>query len=48
MLRTSWAYSLREEDLVAYLMEFGFDTTGKVEELRKRYHKKIINLASKT
>lgn len=39
MLRTSWAYSLRQEDLVAYLMEFGFDTTRKVEELRKRWGK---------
>ncbi|XP_065361937.1 uncharacterized protein LOC135955515 [Calliphora vicina] len=39
MLKTSWAYSLKREDLVKYLSQVGKDATGNVDELRKRFAK---------
>ena len=36
-LRVSWAYTLRREDLLTYLEEFGCQTTGTVDELRRRF-----------
>lgn len=36
MLKVSWAYTLRKEELTSYLAEFGANTTGSVEDLRKR------------
>lgn len=41
MLKTTWAYSLKREDLVLYLNEFKLETSGTVEELRKRWAKFI-------
>lgn len=37
VLRVSWAYSLRKEDLNSYLADFGCETGGTVEEQRKRF-----------
>lgn len=37
MLKVSWAYTLRKEELMTYLNEAGMDSTGNVEEMRKRY-----------
>lgn len=39
MLRASWAYSLKRDELVSYLKEFNLDVSGTVEELRKRWAK---------
>ncbi|XP_073815797.1 uncharacterized protein [Musca autumnalis] len=36
-LRISWAYTLRKEDLVAYLEEFKRSTSGTVDQLRRRF-----------
>lgn len=36
-LRLSWAYSLRKEELITYLSEYDRDTSGTVEELRRRF-----------
>lgn len=37
VLRVSWAYSLRKEELCGYLTEFGCESGGTVEEQRKRF-----------
>ncbi|XP_037805787.1 uncharacterized protein LOC119599916 [Lucilia sericata] len=37
MVRTSWAYTLRKDELVQYLEEFDLDASGTVEEMRKRF-----------
>lgn len=37
VLRVSWAYSLRKEDLSSYLAEFGCEVGGTVDEQRKRF-----------
>lgn len=36
MLRTSWVYTLKKDDLINYLKEFGLESSGTVEELRRR------------
>lgn len=42
MLKSTWAYSLKREDLVSYLNEFEISSTGNVEELRKRFAKFLV------
>ena len=37
MVRTSWAYTLRRDELVQYLEEFNLDVSGTVEEMRRRF-----------
>ncbi|XP_037811072.1 uncharacterized protein LOC119603190 [Lucilia sericata] len=41
MLKSSWAYTLKRDELSSYLNEFKLDTVGTVEELRKRLAKFI-------
>ncbi|XP_065368773.1 uncharacterized protein LOC135961204 [Calliphora vicina] len=36
MVRTSWVYLLRKEELSQYLEEFALEATGSVEEMRRR------------
>lgn len=36
MVKTSWIYQLRKEELIAIAEEFLFDSSGSVDELRKR------------
>ncbi|KAH8356648.1 hypothetical protein KR084_006473, partial [Drosophila pseudotakahashii] len=36
-LGTRWIYSLRKDELINFALEFGFDGTGKVDEMRKRF-----------
>uniref|UniRef100_A0A1A9VSJ9 Uncharacterized protein n=1 Tax=Glossina austeni TaxID=7395 RepID=A0A1A9VSJ9_GLOAU len=36
-LVTTWAYALHQDNLVEYLTEFQLDTSGFVEDLRKRW-----------
>lgn len=36
MVKTSWVYLLRKEELITYLQEFGLATTGTIDDLRKR------------
>ena len=40
-LKTSWVYSLKKEELVIYLLQCGQDSSGTVEEMRRRLIKFI-------
>jgi len=33
---TRWIYTLRKDELLIFAQEFGFDGTGKVDEMRRR------------
>jgi len=32
-----WIYTLRKDELLIFAQEFGFDGTGKVDEMRRRF-----------
>lgn len=41
MLKTGWVYTLKKDELILLLQEMDLDTSGTVEELRKRFAKFI-------